>query len=146
MPAFVDTKLNVVNIEDVALGHVRALERGTVGERYLLGDRNMSLNELFGLLASASGVQAPRLRIPFWVATAAGFCSETVQGKLLGKEPSISLDSVRVARKRREFDCSKAKNQFEIPVSTVPDAVSKAVDWYEANGYVSDLKRRAIHG
>src|SRR5207237_6735452 len=97
MPAYLDTGLNVVDVRDVASGHLLACERGRVGERYILGGENLTLQQIFGKLEQVTGMRAPRLRIPYMVAYAAGVAS-TGWAAVTGKEPRAPLDAVRMAR------------------------------------------------
>jgi dihydroflavonol-4-reductase len=136
MPAYVDTGLNVVAVEDVAAGHILAAERGRPGERYILGGRNMTLKEILGVLAQISGRRAPRVRLPHAVAFAAA-CADHVFSRALGREPQIPLDGVRMARHRMFVDGSKAERELGYKAGSVEAALERAVHWYEENGYVT---------
>jgi len=135
MPAYVDTGLNVVDVEDVAEGHVIALEKGRSGERYILGHRNLTLQELFGLLAGITGVPAPRRRMPLWLALAAGHASQFVADRLTHTAPRVPLAAVQAARHRRFMDCRKAVQELGLPQSPVEEALRKAVRWFRDQGY-----------
>ncbi|MGQ9683464.1 MAG: hopanoid-associated sugar epimerase [Anaerolineae bacterium] len=135
MPAYVDTGLNFVDVEDVAEGHVLALERGRNGERYILGNRNLTLRELFGLLASITGVRAPHWRMPLWLALAAGHVSQTVADRLTHTSPRVPLAAVQAARHRRFMDCRKAVRELGLPQSSIEEALRKAVHWFREHGY-----------
>ena len=134
-PAYVNTGLNVVDVEDVARGHVLALERGRAGERYLLGNRNMSLKEILGALAEITGRTPPRIRIPFWAAMAAGYLDGLVESGLMRREPAIPLEALKLARKPMYVDCSKAVNELDLPQSPVEAALEKAVKWFKDHNY-----------
>jgi len=143
MPAYVDTGLNVVPVEDVAAGHLLAAERGRVGERYILGGRNMTLKEILDALAAIAERPAPRLRLPHALALAAGYADHCV-ARLLGREPQIPLEGVRMARHKMWVDGSKATRELGFRAGSVEGALERAVRWYEANGYVkSHVPRRA---
>jgi dihydroflavonol-4-reductase len=136
MPAYVDTGLNVVAVEDVAAGHILAAERGRPGERYILGGRNMTLKEILHVLAQITGRRAPRVRLPHAVAFAAA-CADHVFSRALGREPHIPLDGVRMARHRMFVDSSKAERELGYKAGSVEAALERAVHWYEENGYVT---------
>jgi dihydroflavonol-4-reductase len=133
MPAYVDTGLNVVDVRDVAEGHVLAAERGRMGERYILGNRNMTLKELFDVLAKVSGVASPRVRLPHWIPIAAA-AVDTWISPILGREPRVPLESARMARHRMYFDSSKAVAELGLPQSPVEDALARAVAWFRERG------------
>lgn len=137
LPAIVDTGLNFVHVQDVADGHVLAMEHGTVGERYLLGsiDGNLTLRELLYRLAAITGLKAPRWRVPHTVAMAAAHADSFVEGTLLRKEPRIPLEGARMARKHMWVDPSKAIRELGLPQRSVDEALAQAVDWFVTNGY-----------
>jgi len=137
MPAYVDTGLNFVAVEDAAAGHILAAERGQIGERYLLGAENLSLRELLAGLAQVSGQPAPRFRVPLALAFAAA-CAETFVARIAGREPKIPIDGVRIARHSMFVDCSKAVRDLGFAPSPVAAALGRAVRWYEDNGYVAE--------
>ena len=136
MPAYVNTGLNVVDVGDVAKGHILALEKGRVGERYILGNRNMTLRDILGVLEQITGIKAPNLRIPIWLAVGAGYVDEFVEGTLLHRHPRIPLAAVRTARKIRHFDCSKAIEELGLPQTPIEEALERAVIWFKEHGYV----------
>jgi dihydroflavonol-4-reductase len=147
IPAYVDTGLNVVAVEDVAAGHLLAAEKGKVGERYILGGRNLTLKEILDVLARITGRAAPRVRMPHAVAFAAG-CADHLVSRLLGREPRIPLEGVRMARHKMWVDCSKAARELGFFAGSVEAALERAVRWYEDHGYVRgrlrpDLTRAA---
>ena len=137
MPAFVDTLLNFVDVRDVAAGHRLAMEKGRVGERYILGNRNLTLMDFFRLLEAESGIPVPKVRLPFWVVLAAAYCSESIVAKALRKEPRIAIAAVRAAKKRRYFDCSKAIRELGFPQSPIEKAIRDALNWYKSRGYLN---------
>jgi dihydroflavonol-4-reductase len=127
MPAYVDTGLNLVDVRDVAAGHRLALERGTSGRRYILGNQNMTLRQILHTLAALSGRRAPRVRIPHALAIAAAAVDEAVEGRLLGREPLAPLDGALMARKRMWVDPSRAVRELGLPQSPVRDALADAI-------------------
>ncbi len=136
MPAYVDTGLNLVGVEDVATGHLLAAERGQVGRRYLLGSRNMTLKEILDVLAGITGRRAPRLRLPHAVAYAAGWADEWL-ARMTGREPQIPLEGVRMSRHKMFVDCSRATRELGFAPSPVEAALERAVRWYTDRGYVA---------
>ena len=136
IPAYLDTGLNLVDVEDVAEGHILALERGIPGQRYLLGSKNVSLIEMFRMLEEITGRPAPRWRIPYWMALAAGYLDEAVEGRILSREPKIPLEGIRIARSPMYVDCEKAVRELGLPQSSVEAALEKAVRWFTNHGYV----------
>jgi dihydroflavonol-4-reductase len=134
MPAFVDTGLNVVDAVDTAEGHWLAYDRGRPGERYILGCRNMTLREIFAHLASISGVRAPRTRIPYFVAYAAGLVS-TGWAWLTGAEPRAPIDAVRMAKKKMWVSHDKARRELGYTPGDAVDGLRRAVEWFRAAGY-----------
>ena len=135
MPAYVDTGFNVVAVEDVAEGHWLAAQEGKIGERYILGGRNMTLKELLESLARATGLTAPRVRIPHAVALAAGY-AENLFCSLIGREPRITLKGVRMSRYKMFVDCSRATRELGFRAGSVDDALFRAAQWYIQNKYV----------
>lgn len=135
MPAYVDTGLNVAGVEDVAAGHLLAAEKGRVGERYILGGRNMTLKEILDALAVITGRPAPRMRLPHAVALAAGYADQLFS-RVVGREPQIPVDGVKMARHRMFVESDKAERELGYKAAPVEEALGRAVRWYEENGYV----------
>ena len=135
IPAFVDTGLNLVDVEDTSEGHLLALERGRPGQRYILGCENLTLQQILTRLANISGGNAPRWRIPYALAYMAGLAS-TGWANLSGVEPRAPLDAVRMARKKMFVSPDKAKRELGFNPGPVDGALKRAVDWFRANGYV----------
>jgi dihydroflavonol-4-reductase len=134
MPAFLDTGLNVVDVRDVAEGHLAACERGRTGERYILGSQNLTLQQIFSTLAEAEGKKAPRLRVPYALAYAVGMASTAWAG-VTGKEPLAPLDGVRMARKKMWVRQDKAVRELGYAPEPPAGALRRAVEWFRANGY-----------
>jgi dihydroflavonol-4-reductase len=134
MPAYVDTGLNVVPVEDVAAGHLLAMDRGRIGERYILGGRNMTLKQILEALAAITGRPAPRVRLPHAVALAAGYADEWFS-RLTGREPQIPLEGVKMSRHRMFVECDKARTELGFEPGPVEAALERAVRWYVDHGY-----------
>lgn len=134
MPAYLDTGLNVVDVRDVAQGHLLALEHGRVGERYILGAENLTLEKIFSTLAEIAGRKPPRVQIPYAVAYAAGMVS-TAMANLTGKEPLAPLDGVRMARKKMWVPSDKARRELGYSPGPAAVALRRAVDWFVAHEY-----------
>jgi dihydroflavonol-4-reductase len=141
MPAYVDTGLNVVSVEDVAAGHLLAMERGRIGERYILGGRNMTLKQILEALAAVTGLPAPRVRLPHAVALAAGYADEWFS-RLTGREPQIPLEGVKMSRHRMFVECDKARKELGYEPVPVEAALECAVRWYVDHGYTGVRARR----
>jgi dihydroflavonol-4-reductase len=135
MPAYVDTGLNLVDVRDTAIGHILACERGRAGERYILGSENLTLAGIFARLERVSGIRAPSVRIPYWVALTAGVVS-TALARLTGREPRVPLDGVRMSKTRMWVRYDKAAHELGFTPGPVDGALSRAVEWFRANGYV----------
>ncbi|MEQ1884677.1 MAG: hopanoid-associated sugar epimerase [Bryobacteraceae bacterium] len=138
MPAFLDTGLNVAYAGDVAMGHLAACERGVPGERYILGGENLTLQQIFDSLAVVTGLKAPRVRIPYAVAYAAGVAS-TSWAAVTGKEPRAPLDAVRMAKKKMWASSDKAVRELGYSARPAIEALRHAADWFIANGYCENL-------
>jgi dihydroflavonol-4-reductase len=136
MPAYVNTGLNLIDVDDLVKGHVAALEKGRIGERYILGHRNVTLRDLLGILGTVTGVKASNVQIPIWLALGAAYVDEFVQGTMLKRPPRIPIAAVRTARKFRHFDCSKAIRELGLPQTPIERAIEHAVAWFTDNGYV----------
>jgi dihydroflavonol-4-reductase len=135
IPAYVNTGLNVVDVEDVALGHLLAAEKGRIGERYILGNANLTLPALFQLLQQVSGVRAPSLRIPYGLAYLSACVSEFVANTITHTPPFVTLAGVKLSRKQMFFDASKAVRELGFPQTSALDALRKAVEWFRHYGY-----------
>jgi dihydroflavonol-4-reductase len=135
MPAYVDTGLNLIDVEDVAEGHLLAMEKGKVGEKYILGHKNLTLREILQLLSQASGLPAPKVRLPRAVAYGAAIVS-TGLGYVTGRSPKIPLEGVRMSKKKMFFNPGKAVKQLGLPQNSVDQALQKAVVWFRQNGYI----------
>ncbi len=130
LPAYVDTGLNIVGVQDVARGHLLAEEHGVVGERYILGGENRSLEEILEALARISGRKMPRFPIPWIVALLAGYLDNFVIGTILRREPFIPLDGVRMARYKMYVSSDKARRKLGYDPQPAEQALHEAVDYF----------------
>jgi dihydroflavonol-4-reductase len=135
MPAFVDTGLNIVHVDDVAEGHLAAAEKGRVGERYVLGAENMSLAEILAEVSRAAGRRPPGLRVPHGVLLPLAVGAE-LAARFTGREPLITLDGVRMSRKKMYFSSEKASRELGYRPRPAREAIMDAVSWFRANGYL----------
>ena len=145
MPGYVDTGLNFVPVEDCARGHLLAAERGQIGHRYILGGPNLTLKQMLDILSSISGRRAPRWKFPHALAFAAG-CVDSAVSRLVGREPQIPLEGVRMARHKMFVDASKAERELGFVPGPIEAAFERAVEWYESNGYVTAGRAPAVAG
>jgi len=135
IPAYVETGMNVVDVEDVALGHLLAAEKGQIGERYILGGENMTMGELLELLSKITELSAPRVKLPYYPILGlsylnAAFC------KITGATPRMTPDTIRMSRHYMYYDPSKAIRELGFPQTSAEGALQKAVNWFRDNGYV----------
>lgn len=135
IPAFVDTGLNLVHVDDVARGHLLALARGASGERYILGGEDMSLRRILELVADLRGRVPPRIRLPHWLVYPIAAGSEAVAA-LTKREPRVSLDSVRMSSKHMYFSSGKAERDLGYRWRDPGEAVTDAIAWFERHGYI----------
>lgn len=131
IPAYVDTGLNLVDVRDVAEGHVLAAERGRIGEKYILGNRNVTLKEMLDALAGITGLPAPRVRVPHALPLLVG-AVDTGWSRITGRAPAVPLEAVRMSRKKMFFDSSKAVRELGLPQTDTAVALERAVRWFEA--------------
>lgn len=135
IPAYVETGMNVVDVEDVALGHLLAAEKGQIGERYILGGEDMTMGELLGLLSKITGIPVPQKKIPYYPILGlsylnAAFC------RITGATPRMTPDTIRMSRHYMYYDPGKAIRELGFPQTSAKGALRKAVDWFRDNGYV----------
>lgn len=136
MPAYVDTGLNFIHVEDVAWGHLLALTKGKTGERYILGHENLSLKQILDQLATITGQPAPQRPIPAWIPLAVAWVDEMVLAPL-GKPPSVPLDGVRMSTQAMYYNPAKAIRELGLPQTPIATALKDAVDWFVTYGYVT---------
>jgi len=135
-PAYVDTGLNLVDVDECARGHVAGLEKGRSGERYILGGENLTLKQILDKLAHITGLPSPRVRVPYVLALATGVVDEIVTGHIRKGEPRATIDAVRMGRKKMFVSSAKAERELGWNIIPVDNALSRAVDWFRAHGYV----------
>jgi len=136
LPGFVDTGLNWVHVRDVAIGHIQAAERGRVGERYILGNAigNWTMKATLATLAEITGIPAPKMQVPYWVALAAAHVSERM-ASITGRPPKAPLGGVRMAKYKMWFNPAKAIRELDLPQTAPRQALADAVTWFYDNGY-----------
>jgi len=137
MPAYVDTGLNLVHVDDVAIGHLLALERGEMGERYVLGAVNMTLKEILFALSAITKRRPPRIRLPHNLVLPIAYVSEAwarTAGR--NKEPRVTLVGVRLAKKKMFFSAEKAKRVLGFQPRPIEEALGDAVNWFRQHGYL----------
>lgn len=135
MPAYVDTGLNLVHVDDVARGHVLARDKGRVGERYVLGGVDMSLKQILEAVARLVGRKPPRLRLPRSVVYPVAIASE-LAARVGGGEPRVTLDGLRMSRKHMYFSSRKAEAELGYAFRDPEQAIRDALAWFEHNGYI----------
>jgi dihydroflavonol-4-reductase len=136
MPAYVDTGLNVVHVDDVASGHLLALERGRSGERYILGGEDMTLREILVEVAGLVGRKPPHLRLPHGAVLPIAYVAETF-ARLTGRGTQITVEGVRMARKRMYFSSARAARELGYRFRSPRLAIAEAIDWFRENHYLA---------
>src|SRR5215813_1361503 len=135
MPAFVDTGLNLVHVDDVAAGHLAALARGTIGERYILGGENVYLRDMLSEIAHIVGRKPPRVRLPIAPLFPLAVVAEGV-GLITGREPFLTLDGLRMARHHMFFNDAKARRELGYSTRPYRDGIADAITWFKQYGYL----------
>jgi len=143
MPGYVKTGLNFVGVEECAAGHLLIAEKGKVGERYLLGGENLTLKQVLDTLAKITGLRAPILKIPHGLALGVAYAN-TALSRLVGREPGIPVEGVKIARHMMFVDCARAKRELGFRAGPVAAALERAVRWYEANGYIAKSRAKRM--
>ena len=138
MPAYLDTGLNWVHVQDVAIGHIQAAERGDLGQRYILGNAegNWTMQRAFAVLEELTGISAPKTQIPYSIALAAAHVNEAISA-ITGKPPKAPLAGVRMAKYKMFFNPAKAIRELGLPQTPPRKALADAVEWFRKNGYVA---------
>jgi dihydroflavonol-4-reductase len=134
-PAYVEAGLNLVDVRECARGHVAALEKGKSGERYILGGENLTLKQILDKLGTISSLPSPRVKLPYFVAYVAGAVDQTVSGRLLGREPRATVETVRMGKKKMWASSGKAERELGWEPMPADGALRRAVEWFRANGY-----------
>lgn len=135
-PGYINGTLNLVDVEDVAEGHILAAEKGRIGERYILGNKNMTLRELFDLLEKVTGIPSPKMKIPYIVAYASAFLVERILGLSYPNYSSMDIDSVKLSKFHWFVDSSKAVRELGYRQTPVEETIKKTVKWFKDNGYL----------
>jgi dihydroflavonol-4-reductase len=144
MPAFVDTTFNVVHVDDLAAGHLLALECGRVGRSYIVGGENLPMREFLAVLAKCTGLRAPTWQVPRGLALTAGALSQLVEGRLLRREPSVALEAARMSTTNMMFSDQRAREELGYDPRPAPVAIAESARWFVENGYVAAKKLARI--
>ncbi len=144
MPGFVNTALNVTHVDDLAVGHLAALEYGRSGRSYILGGENLSMYAILQMLAGCSGLPVPRLQLPRMLALAAGVTSDVIEGRLLRREPRVPLEAARMSATWMIFNDERARAEIGHTSRPAREAIEESARWFVENGYVSPGRRAAI--
>ena len=136
MPGYIDTGLNLVDVEDVAAGHLLAAEKGRVGEKYILGNENLTLQQILEILADLTKLPAPQFRVPYALALGVAYADATLARLIPRREPQVPLVGVKLSKKKMFFDSTKAIHDLGLPQTPVREALRKAVVWFIKNDYV----------
>jgi len=142
-PAYVDTGLNLVDVHDCAEGHMLALDKARPGERYILGGDNLTLKQILDKLGAITGLPSPKIELPYAVAYATGVVDTLVTGKIRKREPRVTLDAVRMGRKKMFVSSARSERELGFRVLPVDRALERAVEWFRAHGYVAPASARA---
>jgi len=144
MPAFADTAMNVAHVDDLALGHIAALERGGTGRSYILGGENLSMRAILQTLADYTGLPMPRLQVPRGLVLTAGVSSTLIEGRLLRREPHVPLEGARMSSAKMIFKDERARAEIGYTSRPARDAIRESARWFADNGYVAAHRRAAI--
>jgi dihydroflavonol-4-reductase len=135
MPAYIETGMNIVDVDDVATGHLLAMEKGRIGERYILGSANLMLREVLEILSRLTGVKAPTIKLPRVAILPLAYLNQWL-ANFTGHPPRIPLEGVKMAKYKMHYDCSKAIRELGFPQTPPEVALEKAVRWFRDHGYV----------
>ncbi len=137
MPAYLETGLNLVHVQDVARGHLLAAQKGRVGEKYILGNDNLSLSQIFQMLGEISGLSAPRVKLPYWPVLGLAYATEFWAKHFSPRStPRLTVTAVRMAKKFMYFDNTKAVKYLGLTLTPVRRALEDAVDWFREHDYL----------
>jgi len=134
MPAYLDTGLNLIAVEDCARGHILAEQKGQIGRKYILGNANLSLHDIFRMLQEITGIPAPKIRLPYTPVLVAAWLNERLS-RISGREPLIALAGVQMAAHHMYFDSGRAIQELGLPQTPVVEALKRAVEWFRTNNY-----------
>jgi dihydroflavonol-4-reductase len=135
MPGYIDGGINIIDVEDVAKGHILAVTKGKVGNRYLLGNRNVTVYEYLKLIADIAGVKPPAIKLPYKLALVLGHIFE-LGAYITKKPPVVTASEVRIGKMTEWYDCSKAVNELGLPQTPIETTIKKAINWFKENGYI----------
>ena len=135
MPAYIETGMNLIDVDDVAMGHLNAMEKGRIGERYILGNRNLMLREVFALLSRLTGVPAPTIKLPRLAILPLAYANQWLSDYITHRPPRIPLEGVKMAKYVMHYDCSKAIRELALPQTPTDVALGKAVRWFRDHKY-----------
>jgi dihydroflavonol-4-reductase len=135
LPGYIDGGINIIDVEDVARGHILAAKKGRIGERYLLGNKNITVHDYIKLIAEIASVKPPSLKLSFKLALALGHLFE-VGASITKKPPVVTASEVRIAKMTEWYDCSKAVNELGLPQTPIDMTIKKAINWFRRNGYL----------
>jgi dihydroflavonol-4-reductase len=144
VPAFVDTTLNVVHVDDLATGHLLALEQGAVGRSYIIGGDNLAMGSFLADLAACTGLPAPKVQVPRGVALGVGVLSQLVEGRLLRREPNVALESARMSTTNMMFNDRRARDELGYSPRPASEALLDSARWFVDNGYINEKRMRRI--
>ena len=136
MFAYVETGMNLVDVADVAEGHILAAHKGRIGQKYILGHSNLTLKQIFDMLSRITNIPSPTHRVPHWVATTYARIENLWAQQVVHREPSVPLEAVKLSHHKMWFDASKAVRELGLPQSPVETALRRAVDWFKLHGSV----------
>ena len=142
-PAYVDTGLNLADVKEVARGHLLAMEKARPGERYILGGENLTLKQILDKLAAMTGLPSPKMKVPHAVAMGFAVFDQLLTGVVMGKEPRATIDAVKMGRKKMFASSAKADRELGYRSLPVEDALRRAVEWFQAHGYVEPVAQPA---
>jgi dihydroflavonol-4-reductase len=137
MPGYIDGAINIIDVQDVARGHLLAAKKGRIGERYIFGNENVTVGDFFRLVAVTAGVKPPGLKLPYPVAMLLGYAF-AVQARITKKPPVVSLSQVRIGKMGEHFDNSKAVDELGLPLTPLETTVKNTIDWFVENGYTNN--------
>ncbi len=135
MPGYIDGGINIIDVEDVARGHILAAKKGRVGERYLLGNTNITVHDYLKLISNIAGARPPAVKLPYGVALGLGYIFE-IGAYITKKPPIVTASEVRIGKMTEWYDCSKAVNELGLPQTPIEITIGKALKWFEENGYL----------
>lgn len=130
MPFYLDTGLNLIDVQDVAWGHLLALEKGRTGDRYILGNQNLSLKEILDKLSGITGLTAPRYTIPYFIPYTVAWIEEKILAPM-GRKPTVAIDGVRMAQQKMYYDATKAVTELGLPQSSIDSSLARSVSWFQ---------------